>query len=111
MSEQRKNKRYSTFGLTTPYGQITNISDTGLCIFRKGKQELGFGEMLRLVVQHEQAEVVLEGVVIRVQEIGMFRHEIGIEFTEVDAEKLAEIRLLIELGQAESVSPSCFLAA
>ncbi|XAL99191.1 PilZ domain-containing protein [Phycisphaeraceae bacterium D3-23] len=111
MQDRRQKPRFSTLGLTTPFGQVTNISDAGLCIFRKGKLELAVGQTVNLVVQHEQAEASLKGIVIRIEPLGLFRHEIGVEFTAVDVNELGGIRRLIELAHAESVSPSCYLAA
>ncbi|MEM9414491.1 MAG: PilZ domain-containing protein [Planctomycetota bacterium] len=111
MSDRRQHPRFTTLALTTPYGQVTNLSDTGLCIFRKGKLSIAQGEKLTFVIRHDQAEVTIEGEVVRIDPLGLFRHEIGIAFTTVDAKELCGIRRLIEVAHAESISPTCFLAA
>lgn len=111
MSDRRQHPRFTTLALTTPYGQVTNLSDTGICIFRKGKLSIAQGETLKIVIRHELAEATIEGEVVRVDPLGLFRHEIGIAFTAVDARELCDIRRLIALAHAESVSPTCFIAA
>lgn len=111
MPDRRRQPRFSTLGLTSPYGQVTNLSDTGLCIFRKGKLNLTLGQSLRLKVCHADAEAELAAEVVRIEPLGLFRHEVGVSFSVVDAAALGEIRRLIEVAHAESVSPTCFIAA
>lgn len=111
MPERRQQQRFLTRGMTSPFGQVTNISDTGMCLFRKGKMDLSIGQSMRLTIQHGREEVTLTAEVVRIERLGLFRHEIGLAFGAADLEALGGIRRLIESSQAECIGPSCHLAA
>jgi hypothetical protein len=111
MSDRRNQPRFPTRGVSTRFGEITNISDTGLCVFRKGKMDLEVGQELKLKVSHEAAEVTVRAKVARIEKLGLFRHEIGLQFLEVDVATLAAIRRVTEAGCNEFLSPRCWVAA
>ncbi len=111
MAERRKQPRLQTRGMNTPFGQVTNISETGLCLFRKGKMDLTVGQTLRLAVEHGHERVLLNAEVVRIDRLGLFRHEVGLAIGAEDFEALAGIRRLIASSQAECIGPACHLAA
>lgn len=111
MSDRRSQPRFSTLGLSTPFGQVTNISDNGLGLFRKGKMDLQVGQTMNLRISHDQAEAEVTARVARIERLGLFRHEIGFEFIEVDVATLASIRRVTEAGCNEFVGPRCWVAA
>ena len=111
MADRRTQQRTPTFGLTTPFGQVTDISDTGLRLFRKGKMDLSLGQTVRLDVRHGDTEVTLDAEVVRIERLGLFRHEVGLSFTAVDTAALTGIRRVVEVSQAEAPGPACYLAA
>ena len=111
MADRRKQPRFQTLGLSSPFGQVTDISDTGLRIFRKGKMDLAVGQSLRLDLRHPAAELTLEAEVMRIERLGLFRHEVGLRFTSVDSAALEAIRRVVAASQAEMPGPACFLAA
>lgn len=111
MADRRKQPRIQTRGMNTPFGQVTNISDTGLCLFRKGKMDLSLGQTLRLAIEHGPERVTLEAEVVRIDRLGLFRHEIGLAIGAGDLEALGGIRRLIASSQAECIGPACHLAA
>ena len=59
MSDRRQNARFQTLGLSTPFGEVLDISDSGVGVFRKGKVEVEVGDEVTVHVRHEQTEVQL----------------------------------------------------
>ena len=111
MTDRRAQTRFATRGLSTPFGEVTNISDTGLCIFRKGKMDLRVDQQLTLRISHEVAEATVKARVARIEKLGLFRHEVGLQFIEVDVATLAQIRRVTEAGCLEFSGPRCWVAA
>ncbi|MEM1355109.1 MAG: PilZ domain-containing protein [Planctomycetota bacterium] len=111
MSDRRSQPRFATRGLATSFGEVTNISDTGLCVFRKGKMDLDLDQQLILRISHELAEARVKARVARIERLGLFRHEIGLQFIEVDVATLAQIRRVTEAGCQEFSGPRCWVAA
>ena len=111
MANRRQQQRFKTFGMTSPFGQVTNLSNTGFCLFRKGKMDLAVGQTLRLTIEHAQIQATVDAEVARIERLGLFRHEVGLVFTSTDIQALEDIRRLVDLAQAECIGPVCHLAA
>jgi len=111
MGERRKHTRFKALGLSTPYGEVVDLSDSGIGVFRKGRVDLSVGDTVTLHLSHEQAEVRLEAEVVRIDPVGLFRHEIGFRFVDVDEAGLTELWRLTDSACSEFVGPRCWVAA
>ncbi|MGB0769001.1 MAG: PilZ domain-containing protein [Phycisphaeraceae bacterium] len=112
MSERREHTRFKTLGLTTtPYGEVMDISDSGMGVFRKGRVICAVGDDVTMVLGHGTEEIELNARVVRVSNVGLFRHEIGFEFVGITEETLSKIWSLTDTACSEFAGPRCYLAA
>jgi len=111
MSDRRQNTRFKALGLSTPFGEVTDVSDSGLGVFRKGKLECEIGDEVKLYLSHENTEVELTAQVVRIDKVGLFRHEIGFEFIGADEETLTRLWTLTDSACSEFTGPRCYIAA
>lgn len=111
MAERRQNTRFKALGLTTPFGDVLDISDSGIGLFRKGRMQLSLGDTVTLELRHEGVEISLTAKVVRIDPAGLFRHEIGFEFVEIEEETRIKIRSLAHSACSEFASPRCWVAA
>lgn len=96
---------------TTPYGEVMDISDSGMGVFRKGRVICAIGDDVKMYLSHGTKEIELTARVVRIDNIGMFRHEIGFEFVGIDEATLTEIWSLTNNACSEFTGPRCFIAA
>lgn len=111
MADRRQNQRLKTQGLSSCLGEVIDISDTGIGVFRKGKVEVTIGDQKTLVLSHENTEIQLSARVARIDKVGMFRHEIGFEFIDVDEQTLQDVWAMTDTACSEFTGPRCWLAA
>lgn len=111
MGERRQNKRYKTQGLSTPFGEVMNISDAGMGVFRKGHVICAVGDEVKLHLSHGSTDFQLKARVARVVKVGLFRHEIGFKFVGIDAATRTEIAKLTDNTCSEFTGPRCYIAA
>ena len=112
MSERRENTRFKTVGLTTtPYGEVMDISDSGMGVFRKGRVICAVGDEVTMVLGHGTEEIELHARVVRIDNVGLFRHEIGFEFVDINEETLTKLWTLTDNACSEFSGPRCYIAA
>lgn len=111
MTDRRQNPRFKTKGLSTPFGEVTDISDAGLGVFRKGKLDLLLGDTVTIKISHEGTDLELVARVARVDKVGLFRHEIGFVFVDVDEETLTQLWAMASSACSEFTGPRCWVAA
>ena len=111
MSDRRQNARFKALGLSTPFGEVIDISDSGLGIFRKGKIDCAIGDEVKLYLSHENIEIEFAARVARLQKVGLFRHEVGFEFVGIDEETLTRIWALTDMACSQFTGPRCYIAA
>jgi len=111
MADRRHKPRFSTYGLSTAFGQVTNLSDTGLCIFRKGRMDVCIGDEFEMNIQHPQLTKPMRVKVARIERLGLFRHEIGLEFVAMDPLTLATLQAITQDTHDELIGPRCTIAA
>jgi c-di-GMP-binding flagellar brake protein YcgR len=111
MSERRENMRFKALGLSTPFGEVMDISDSGLGIFRKGKVNCQIGDEINVVLRHEDMVIEASARVVRIDKVGMFRHEIGMEFVGINEDTLTKIWSLTDMACSAYTGPRCYIAA
>jgi hypothetical protein len=111
MSDRRQQPRFKTLGLSTPFGEVTDVSDAGLGVFRKGRLNVAIGDTVTMRLSHEDTEVELTARVARIDKVGLFRHEIGFEFIGVDEDTLTKLWTLTDSACSEFTGPRCWIAA
>ena len=103
--------RLKTRGLCTPFGEVLDVSDSGIGVFRKGPVACAVGDEVKLYLSHDSAEIELSVRVARVANVGLFRHEIGFEFISISEETLTQLWCLTDNACSEFTGPRCFIAA
>jgi len=111
MSDRRQNARFRTLGLSTPFGEVIDISDSGLGVFRKGKVEVNIGDNVTVHLSHENTQIEMAARVVRIDKVGLFRHEIGLEFIGVGEETLTTLWSMADAACSAYTSPRCWIAA
>ena len=111
MSERREHTRFKALGLSTPFGEVMDVSDSGLGVFRKGSVSCSVGDEVTLFISHGSGEVELNARVARIEYVGLFRHEIGFEFVDADEETLTRLWSLTDSACSEFAGPRCYVAA
>ena len=111
MSERRQHTRFKALGLSTPFGEVMDISDSGIGVFRKGKVPCSVGDEVTLYLSHDSEEIELNARVARIEYVGLFRHEIGFEFVGIDEDTLTRLWSLTDSACSEFTGPRCFVAA
>ena len=106
----RRHPRRRLRGLETPFGVIVDVSDSGACVFHKGKQSVHVGQEVTLQVRHAGLELDLPARVVRTQALGFRQLEVGVEFASLSDEQLSGVRALAASEDA-GFSPHVWLAA
>ena len=100
-----------TLGLSTPFGEVMDLSDTGMGVFRKGKVQVALGQTVTIQLSHEGTDVQVTARVARIDKVGLFRHEIGFQFINIDEETLTRLWSMTDSACSEFASPHCWIAA
>ena len=111
MSDRRQQPRFKALGLSTAFGEVVDISDSGIGVFRKGKVKVAIGDNVTVHLRHESIEVELAARVVRIDPAGLFRHEIGFEFIDPDEATLTQVWSLADSACSEFTGPRCWVAA
>ena len=111
MSDRRQQPRLRTPGLSTPYGEVMDISDNGIGVFRKGRLNVAVGDTVSIYLSHESDELQITARVARIDKVGLFRHEIGFAFVGVDEDTLTRLWSLADSACSEFTGPRCWIAA
>ena len=106
----RRHVRRAVRGLDTPFGVILDLSESGACLFRKGRVDLEVGQTVTLSMAHQGIELRLQAHVVRMNRLGIGRQEVGVIFENLDDQQRLQLRQLAESASAE-FSPSVWLAA
>lgn len=111
MSERRENQRIKTRGLSTPFGEVMDLSESGIGVFRKGSVACSIGDTVSVYLAHGSYEIDLTAKCVRISRVGLFRHEIGFAFVNIDQATRDEICALMNSAGIELSSPRCWIAA
>jgi hypothetical protein len=85
-------------GLGVPelFGQVTNLSETGMFIAVKGTVQLNTLCMVRLIIDTDEPAVLLNCLAVRMDD-----HGVGMQFMEPDSDALEFIRGLLAAYQTD----------
>ncbi|MGB1123985.1 MAG: PilZ domain-containing protein [Phycisphaeraceae bacterium] len=111
MSDRRENMRFKALGLKTAFGEVMDISDSGIGVFRKGKVNCSIGDQVKVFISHENTVIEAKARVVRINKVGMFRHEIGMEFVGITEDTLTQIWALTDMACSAYTGPRCYIAA
>lgn len=111
MNDRRQSKRFKALGLSTPFGEVIDISDKGIGVFRKGRVVCAIGDTVTIYLRHEGRDIELTAKVVRIDNVGLFRHDIGFQFVGIDEGTRDQVRAMTEQACNEFTGPRCYLAA
>jgi len=109
--DQRIHPRRPVSSTSTPLGQVVDVSEGGVGIFVKGEPKVGEGDTIHLEVTQGDHQFVAECRVVRVEEVGLARSVVGLEFVEVDEVLKADLSLLTLDPDAQLPNPRATIAA
>jgi|GEM_PF-2551744 len=111
MWDRRQNQRIRTRGLSTPFGEVIDISPAGLAVFRKGRMDLELEKRVTLHLSYEGHDTELTARVVRIDPVGLFRHEIGFAFVDADEQTIQKVMAIAQYACSEFAGPQCWVAA
>ncbi|MEM1097876.1 MAG: PilZ domain-containing protein [Planctomycetota bacterium] len=112
MFERRRHRRVKPQGLTTPWGEVTDASESGLGVYCKRKPaNIGVGQTLMLTVAFDGQTQNVSATVQRIDPLGPRAVEIGLTLNDVSGELKAWLRTLGETDDFVTVGPRVYLAA
>ena len=108
--DRRRHARSATRGMKTPFGVITDLSEYGARVYRKGSLKVAVGQEVVLKVREATIRLDLPARVSRCTHCGFWRTEVGLEFLDTTAEQRQSLRILMDYTSPE-ISPRVWLAA
>lgn len=102
---KRKDQRFNSDLLTTPYGPVKNLSASGMCISCTGRPTIKLGQCLSVQLRTGRAALTVKGRVVwlRKQPRGF---EAGFAFFNVSAQLAAVLQQLAQFGFVSSTFDS-----
>ncbi|MEM9251324.1 MAG: PilZ domain-containing protein [Planctomycetota bacterium] len=107
--ERRGHQRVQVPDLSSPYGEVIDLSLTGMKVYRKGGRQPVVGDRLEATLEHSLASVKVAAEVVWVEDVGLRRRLIGCRFldpTEADQKSLGQ---LIGVGHDEVKGPAVYV--
>ncbi len=107
-AERRRSPRTRLSHARSSLGQVTDVSEHGLCVFVKGAVPAHHGEHLSLDVTMDDRTVHLQTHVVRVTPMGLRRHELGLVVDTADDGAAEALQWMIQRGETLGTSPRAF---
>ena len=114
MFERRRHRRVRPpqQTLTTPLGEVTDVSESGLGVYCKHKPaNLAVGQTLMLTLAFDGQTQNLSATVQRIDPLGPRAVEVGLLLNEVTGELKAWLRQLASCDEHVTTGPRVYLAA
>ncbi|MEM8739255.1 MAG: PilZ domain-containing protein [Planctomycetota bacterium] len=106
----RRHPRQAVQGVSTPFGQVIDVSESGACVFRKGATVFNVGDQVVFQVREPGLTLDLKSRIVRSEPLGLRRYEVGLEFIDPAPEdRVALIQLMTQANR--DYSPPAWLAA
>jgi len=109
--DRRQHERVPTQDTTTEFGQVMDLSESGAKLYRKGSEGCAVDDRLDFDIRQGEIVLDVQGVIVRVEELGFRRYEIGVQFEALNEQDRVIIRLLQQPEIAEQACPLVFVAA
>lgn len=84
-AEVRRHGRLRCNMLNSTLGEVLDLSAAGLRVRHRGWPRITVGEIVPLVLSVASSEVRVEARIVWMRRTGFRRHEIGVEFINLDA--------------------------
>ncbi|MEM6748878.1 MAG: PilZ domain-containing protein [Planctomycetota bacterium] len=110
MADRRRVSRTPVAGLRTGLGQVMDLSPTGAALFCKGKLAVAVGDALSLTLRRDGDALEVAAKVVRIEPVGLFRHEVAVAFDATSAEVSAGVARLIAAAERAPAEAPCSLA-
>ena len=111
MTERRQHPRVRPRRTASCLGEVLDLSESGMKVFRKGAQSLAIGDRFDAEVEHPGMTVRLTARVIRIEKLGLRRHAIGLTFVDPTPQQRDQIAALIGRARDGCIGPQLWLAA
>ncbi|MEM1445704.1 MAG: PilZ domain-containing protein [Planctomycetota bacterium] len=112
MFERRRHRRVSPKGFSTPLGEVTDVSESGLGVYCKSNPtKVGVGQTLMLTVAFDGQTQNVSATVQRIDPIGPRAVEVGLTLNEVSGELKAWLRQLAATDEFVTTGPRVYMAA
>ncbi|MEO0965014.1 MAG: PilZ domain-containing protein [Planctomycetota bacterium] len=108
-SERRGHRRVRVPDLSSPFGEVVDLSLSGMKVFRKGGNPPAIGDRLEATLEHGLGSVAVTAEVVWVEDVGLRRRLIGCRFVDPTAEQEATLGRLIGVGHDEVKGPAVYV--
>lgn len=95
--------------MTTPLGQVLDLSASGMKLFIKGRLTLAAGDRFDASLDERGGQVDLTGRVVRIEKLGVRRHAVAVQFIDMTLEQRRRLESIVDA--AMFVSPRLWIAA
>ena len=115
MFERRRHRRVSPppqASLTTPLGEVTDVSESGLGVYCKHRPgNVAVGQTLLLTIAFDGRAQNVSATVQRIDPLGPRAVELGLTLNDVPGELRLWLRGLATMEECVTVGPRVYLAA
>ncbi|MEM7577489.1 MAG: PilZ domain-containing protein [Planctomycetota bacterium] len=112
MFERRRHRRVKPQGLSTPFGEVTDVSESGLGVYCKTKpSNVGVGQTRMITVAFDGQTQNLSATVQRIDALGPRAVELGFTLNDVSGELKAWLRSMGTMDDCVTTGPRVYLAA
>lgn len=101
--ERRRHGRLRTEGLVCSLGTITDLSASGMCVFRQGRRSVSIGDHVTATLKYGQFVLPVDARVVRLEKLGFRRYILGLEFEETNPEIRKQLTRLASFAVARRV--------
>ena len=105
MAERRQHQRVRPYKASTCLGQVLDLSQSGMKLFRRGKLNLQVGQRIEADLQGKDHEIRVAARVLRIEKLGFRRHAIAMEFLDLSPEQHGGIAAIVA-AEDEYLSPT-----
>lgn len=108
-AERRRHKRVTVPALATPFGEVVDLSVSGMQVFHKGALSQQPGDQIQITLDHPAGTLHVTAEVVWTDQVGLRRHLLGYRFLDLDPTTSAALESLVDQGQPEAKGPAVYL--
>lgn len=95
--------------MTTPLGQVLDLSASGMKLFIKGRLTVAPGDRFDASLNENGDRIDLTGRIVRIEKLGIRRHAVAVQFIDMTVEQRRHLESIV--AGAQFVSPRVWVAA